>query len=64
MTTNILMTIVISLLIIQFIKSITIGSNFSFYNYFKYKDDYKKWYTIRQKYIPPHKRENFTKKRK
>jgi len=62
--TTIFIAILFTLMVLNFIKSITVGSNFSFYNYFKYKDDYKKWYLMRQTYIPPHKRENFSKKRK
>ena len=51
------------ILFVHFLKTIIIGSNFSIYNYFKYKDDYIKWYTIRQQYIPPHKRKDFKTKR-
>jgi len=54
--------VLLTILVLDFIKSITIGSNFNFIKYFKYKDDYMKWYTIRQKYIPAHKRTHFKKK--
>ena len=53
---------ILIILILNNIKSITVGSNFSFMNYFRYGEDYMKWYTMRQKYIPPHKRQHFTKR--
>ena len=56
--------IIIVIAAIHFLLFITVGSNFSFINYFKYKEDYMKWYTMRQKYIPLHKRTHFTKKQK
>jgi len=60
---NFIIGLLLTILILNFIKSITIGSNFSIINYFKYKEDYLKWYTFKQKYIPPHKRKNFSKRK-
>ena len=56
-------TILLTIIILDFIKSITIGSNFSFYKYFKYKNDYIKWYKFRLTYLPPHKRKKINKKK-
>ena len=59
-----IMCIVIALMFLIWLKAITVGSNFSIISYIRYKNDYKLWYSRRQKYIPPHKRSHFSKKKK
>jgi len=61
---DILINIFMALVLLTWIKSVVIGSNFSLYNFFKYKEDYSLWYSKRQKYIPPHERKHFSKKNK
>lgn len=64
MIVNILLTLVIMYIMIQTVKSFTIGPAFSIVKWIRYKDDYKKWYKYRQTYIPSSKREHFSKGKK
>ncbi len=48
--------------LISIVKNIVIGKTFSIRLFILYRDDYIKWYTFRQKYIPAKERIKFNKK--
>jgi len=48
------------IVVMVFMKSLLVGSDFSFHYWFKYGDKYKKWYFSRPKFnpdLPPTKEE-------
>lgn len=57
-----LLIIILIYIIYKELKSFFVGPTFSILKYIKYKNDYMKWYSFRQTYIPVKKRVNFNKK--
>ena len=57
----ILLLVLTLYVIIQMLKSLTVGPSFSILKWIIHKSDYTLWYKNRQRYIPLNKRKNFAK---
>jgi len=61
--TTILIIIITIYILIDIIKSFTIGKSFSIIKSIRYGEDYIKWYKFKQTYVPLKDRSGFSKKK-
>jgi len=58
---TIILWILVSIILINIIKSIVVGSTYSLLKGLLYGNDYNKWYKYKHTYIPKNKRDKFKK---